>query len=75
MARWRKRFSQLLNLHGVSNIKQREIYTAEPLATKPSALVVELAIEKLKSPKPPDIFQIPEELIKAEGKILRSEIH
>ena len=31
LARWRNCFSQLLNVHGVSNVKQTEIQTAEPI--------------------------------------------
>ena len=42
---------------------------------EPSALEVELAIEKLKSPKSPGIDQIPAELIKAEGRTIRGAIH
>ena len=53
MARWRDYFSQILNVHGVSDVRQAEIHTAEPLVLKPSALEVELAIEKLKSHKSP----------------------
>jgi len=34
-----------------------------------------MAIEKLKRHKSPGINQIPAELIKAEGRTLRSEIH
>jgi hypothetical protein len=41
-------FFQLLNVHCVSDVRQREIHTAEPLVPEPSALEVELAIEKLK---------------------------
>jgi hypothetical protein len=33
---------------GVSDVRQAEIHTAEPLVPEPSALEVELAIEKLK---------------------------
>ena len=51
MARWRNYFSQILNVHGVSDVRQAEIHTAEPLVPEPSALEVELAIEKLKSHK------------------------
>ena len=36
-ARWRNQFSQLFNVHGVSNAKQREIHTTEPLVPEPSA--------------------------------------
>jgi hypothetical protein len=42
---------------------------------EPSAFEVEMAIEKLKSHKSPGIDQIPAELIKAGGRIIRSEIH
>ena len=49
----------------VSVVRQEEIHTTEQLAPKPSALEVELAIEKLKSHKSPGIDQIPAELIKA----------
>jgi hypothetical protein len=75
MAGWRNYFSQILNVHGVSNVRQAEIHTAEPLATEPSVLEVELAIEKLKSHKSPGIDQIPAELIKAWGMTIRCAIH
>ena len=42
---------------------------------EPSALEVELAIEKLKNHKSPGIDQIPAELIKAGGSIIRCAIH
>ena len=51
MARWRNYFSQILNVHCVSDIRQAEIHTAQPLVPEPSALEVELVIEKLKSHK------------------------
>ena len=31
VARWRNYFSQLFNLHGVKEVRQAEIHTAEPL--------------------------------------------
>jgi len=49
MAKWRKYFSQLLKVHGVNNVRQTELHTAEPLVHEPSAFEFELAIEKLKS--------------------------
>ena len=63
MARWRNYsyFSQILNVHGVSDVRQAEIHRAEPLVPEPSALEVELAIGKLKSHKSPGIDQIPAE--------------
>ena len=42
---------------------------------EPSALEVELTIEKLKSHKSPGIDQIPAELIKAGGSTIRYAIH
>ena len=48
MARWRNYFSQVLNVHGVSDVRQAEIHTADPLVPETSALEVELAIEKQK---------------------------
>ena len=74
MARWRNYFSQILNVHGVSEVRQAE-YSAEPLVPEPSALEVALAIEKLKSHKSPGIDQIPAELIKAGGRTIRGAIH
>ena len=31
LATWSKHFSQLFNVHGVSDVRQTEIHTAEPL--------------------------------------------
>ena len=77
LARWRNYlyFSQIFNLHGVKDVRQAEIHTAEPLVPEPSAAEVELAIDKLKSHKSPGIDQIPAELIKAEGRTICLEIH
>jgi len=75
MARWRNYFSQLFNVHGVKDVGQAEIHTAEPLVPEPSAYEVELAIDKLKSHKSPGIDQILAELIKAGGRTISLEIH
>ena len=45
MTRWMNYFSHILNVHGVSDVRQAEIHTSEPLVPEPSALDVELAIE------------------------------
>jgi hypothetical protein len=37
-------FSQLLNLHNVSDVRQIEVHTAELLVSGPSRLEVEIAI-------------------------------
>jgi len=59
LARWRNHFSQLLNVHAVNDVRQTEIYTAEPLVPEPSAFEVEMATEKLKGHKSPGMEQIP----------------
>jgi hypothetical protein len=45
---WRNRFYQALNTHGVIDVRQAEIRTAEPLMPEPSDSEVCMAIEKLK---------------------------
>ena len=64
-----------MNVHGISDVREVEINTAEPLVPEPSALEVELAIEKLKNKKSAGIDQIPAEMIKAGGSTIRGEIH
>jgi len=73
VCRWGNHFSQLLNVHGVNDVRQREIQT-EPPVPEPSAFDFEMAIEKLKRHKSPGIDGIPAELIKARGRTIRSEI-
>ncbi|PNF23951.1 hypothetical protein B7P43_G10044 [Cryptotermes secundus] len=73
--RWRNYFSQLLNVHRVSDIRQTEIDTAEPLIPDSSPFEVESAIAKLKRYKSPGSDQIPAELIQEGGEILHSKIH
>jgi hypothetical protein len=75
LAGWRNQFSQLLSIHGFKIVRQTEVCMAEPLAPEPSAFEVEMGSEKLKRHKSPRIDQIPAELIKAGGRIIRSEIH
>jgi hypothetical protein len=55
VANLRNYFSQLLNVHGVSDVRQTEIHTAEPLVPEPSAFDFEVAIENLKSHRSPVI--------------------
>jgi hypothetical protein len=40
--------NRLLNVHYVSDVRQIEVHTAEPLVSGPSRLEVEIAIAKLK---------------------------
>ena len=62
-------------MHGVKDVGQPEIHTAEPLVPEPSVAEFELVIEKLNSHKSPGIDQIPVELIKARGRTICLEIH
>ena len=48
LARWRNHLSQLLNMHGVNDVRKTEIHTAELLMPEPSAFAAKSAIEKLK---------------------------
>jgi len=68
LARWRKHFSQLLNVQRVNHI-------AEPLVPEPNAFEIEIAIEKLKRHKSPSTNQVPAELVKAGCRIIGFEIH
>jgi hypothetical protein len=65
---------KLLNVHDVSDVRQIEVHTAEPLVPGPRRFKVEIAIAKLKKYKSPGSDQIPAELIQAGGEILLSEI-
>jgi hypothetical protein len=73
--RWKNYFCQLLILHGVNDVRQTEIHTAEPLVPEASSSEVEIAIEKLKRYKLSGIDRILAELIQAGGNTLLSEIH
>jgi hypothetical protein len=75
LAKWRNCFSQLLHVHGVSNVRQTEIRTEEPIVPELSAFEVQLAIEKLKSHKSPVTDPIPAELMKAGSRTICYEIH
>ena len=75
LARWKKHFSQLLNIHGFHYVRQTELHTVKPLLSEPSAFELEMVIGKLKSHKSPGIDQIPAELIKAGGRTIFHEIH
>jgi hypothetical protein len=65
----------LFNVHFVSDVRQREIHTAELLVLEPSVFEVEMAIEKLKRHKSPSIDQITGEMIEAGGTKICFEIN
>jgi len=75
LARWRNHFSQLLNVLVVNEVRHTEIHTEEPLLDETIAFELEMAIEKLKRHKSPDIDQIQAELIKAGVTKIHSGIH
>jgi sorting nexin-29 len=75
LARRRNYFSQVLNAHGVNDVRQAEIHTAELLVPEPSVSEIELAIYKLRNHKPPRTDHIPAELIKVGGRTISCEIH
>jgi hypothetical protein len=62
-------------VHNVSDVRQIEVHTAEPLVPGPSHLQIEFAIADLKKRKSPGSYQIPAELIQAGGEILLSVFH
>jgi hypothetical protein len=47
LRRWKNYFCQLLNVHGVNDVRQTEIHTAEPLVPEPRSFEAEIAIEEL----------------------------
>jgi hypothetical protein len=73
--RWKNYYSHLLNVHGVSDVRQIEIHTAEPLVPDPGPLEVQIAIAKMKGYKSPGSDQILAELVQAGGETLQSDIH
>jgi hypothetical protein len=42
--RWKNFFYQMLYVHGVHEVRQMDIHTAEPLLPEPSLVEVEIAI-------------------------------
>jgi hypothetical protein len=72
---WKNYFSQLLNVHRVSDVRQIEIHRDEQLVPGPSPFEDETAIPKLKRYKLQGSDQIPAELIQAGGEQLRPEFH
>jgi hypothetical protein len=73
--RWKNFFNQVLNVHGVHDVRQMDICMVEPLVPEPSLVKVEIAVEKVKRYKSLGTDQILAKLIKAGAEILCSEIH
>jgi hypothetical protein len=66
--RWKNYFS-IIKLHRISDVRQIEIHTAEPLVPDLVLFGFKLLLQSEK------YKQIPAELIQAGGETLRSEIH
>jgi hypothetical protein len=47
LAGWRNHFTELFHVHGVKDVRQTEIHTAEPIVPEPSTFEFELVIEEL----------------------------
>jgi hypothetical protein len=65
LARWRNRFSQLLDVLGVNDCRKTGVYKTDPIGPEPFSFVFEMAIEKVKGSKSPGIDHIPAEMFKA----------
>ena len=61
-------------VHGINEVRQTKIRTADTLVPEPSAFEVDMAIKEIKSHKSPVIVLIPAELIKTGGRKFRSEV-
>jgi hypothetical protein len=66
--RWKNYLSWLLNVNNVSDVRQIEMHTAEPLVTGLSPFELEIAVSKLKKYKSPGSDQILAELIQTRGE-------
>jgi dihydroorotase len=68
-------FNQVLNVHGVHDVRQMDIHTVEPLVPELSLVEVKIAIGKLRSYKSQCTNNIPAELIKAVVENLYTDIY
>jgi hypothetical protein len=59
LSRWKNYFSHSLNARRVSDVRQGEIHTAEPLVADPNPFEFKIAVEKLKRYKSPGSNKIP----------------
>jgi hypothetical protein len=62
-------------VHRVSDVRQRELHTAEPLVPEPSPSEAEITIAKLLKCNSPGTDQTPVKQIQAGGEVLRSQSH
>jgi hypothetical protein len=59
--KWKNYFSQLLNVHNVSDVRQKAVNTVESLVPAPSVFEVEISIVKVKKYEWPGSDEIPAE--------------
>jgi hypothetical protein len=64
-----------LNVHGVSDVRQIEIHTADYLIPDPRPFEFQIAVAKMKRYKSAGSDQILAELIQGGGEILCSKVH
>jgi hypothetical protein len=72
--KWKNNFSQLLNVHRVSDVRQIAIHRAEPLIPDPSPFNVETNIAKLKIINCQVVIKFLQK-IQVGSETLQSEIH
>jgi hypothetical protein len=65
-------FSQLLNVHRISDVRYKEIHAAEPLAPKPYNIQLHIAAKKFKKLKLSDADQTAAKSLEAGGEPVRS---
>jgi hypothetical protein len=73
--KWKNYFSQLLNVHNLSDVRQIEVHGAQTLAPGHSHLEAETTIANFKKYKSLSSDQISTELTPAGGEILMSVTH
>jgi hypothetical protein len=69
-SQWKKQFSQLLNLHRISDGSRIKIHTAESLVPDPGPFEVEIYIAEWQRYKLPSSNQILAKMILAGGEML-----
>jgi hypothetical protein len=72
---WKNYACQLFNVHDISDVRQTEMHTAEPVVPGPNSFKAEITIVKLQKCKSLGNDQIVVELIQAGGNTLHSQIN
>jgi hypothetical protein len=64
-----------LNVLGINDVRQTDIYMADPLVPEPNAVEGEIAIKKLKRYRSPYIDPNPTKFSKPGSSKIHSEVH